>query len=126
MLAETNRHPFDLPEAEAELVAGYNVDYSSMGFALFFLAEYGNMIMMSVFTTILFFGGWWLPGGIFIIGLSSFILISKSLIFMFFFILIRAILPRYRYDQLMNIGWKVLLPLALSCFFYCCIILFFL
>jgi NADH-quinone oxidoreductase subunit H len=123
MLAETNRHPFDLPEAEAELVAGYNVDYSSMGFALFFLAEYSNMIMMSVFITILFLGGWYSPFNLIIP--SSFILIIKALLFMFFFILIRAILPRYRYDQLMNIGWKVLLPLSLSFFLFCINFLFF-
>ncbi len=123
MLAETNRHPFDLPEAEAELVAGYNVDYSSMGFALFFLAEYSNMIMMSVFVTILFLGGWFAPFNF--MEPSNFFLITKALIFMFFFILIRAILPRYRYDQLMNIGWKVLLPLSLSYFFFCLNFLYF-
>lgn len=125
MLAETNRHPFDLPEAEAELVAGYNVDYSSMGFALFFLAEYGNMIMMSMFVTILFLGGWFLPYN-FLNLASSIILIIKALIFMFFFILIRAILPRYRYDQLMNIGWKILLPLTLSFFIFIMFFLYFL
>lgn len=123
MLAETNRHPFDLPEAEAELVAGYNVDYSAMGFALFFLAEYSNMIMMSTFITILFLGGWYAPFNI--MEPSSFYLILKALFFMFFFILIRAILPRYRYDQLMNIGWKVLLPLSLSFFFFYANLLYF-
>lgn len=115
-LAETNRHPFDLPEAEAELVSGYNVEYSSMGFALFFLAEYSNMLLMSILTVILFFGGWyppfnippftWIPG--------SFWLSLKSLVFMLLFILARGCLPRYRYDQLMRLGWKVFLPFSLG------------
>ena len=115
-LAETNRAPFDLPEAEAELVAGYNVEYSSMGFALFFLGEYANMIMMSVLCVILFLGGWlppfsftfmnWIPGSMWL-GL-------KTIIFLFLYIWVRAAFPRYRYDQLMRLGWKVLLPLALA------------
>ena len=116
MLAETNRHPFDLPEAEAELVSGYNVEYSAMTFALFFLGEYGNMLLMSAFASILFLGGW-LP----IINLFPFNFISGSIWFSlkislgaFFFILIRAILPRFRYDQLMYIGWKCFLPLSLG------------
>lgn len=108
MIAETNRTPFDLPEAEAELVAGYNVEYSSIIFAMFFLGEYGNMIMMSVLNAILYFGGWsgvsFLP--------SAMILSAKTLVFCFLFILVRATFPRYRYDQLMDIGWKVFLPLA--------------
>ena len=115
-LAETNRAPFDLPEAEAELVAGYNVEYSSMGFALFFLGEYANMIVMSSLCSLLFLGGWlppfnitlfyWLPG-VFWFGL-------KIIFFLFLFVWVRAAFPRYRYDQLMRLGWKVLLPLSLA------------
>lgn len=116
MLAETNRHPFDLPEAEAELVSGYNVEYSAMTFALFFLGEYANMLLMSTFSSLLFLGGWLplfdilplniLPG--------SFWLSIKIIIGVLFFILTRAALPRYRYDQLMHIGWKSFLPLSLG------------
>jgi NADH-quinone oxidoreductase subunit H len=116
MLAETNRHPFDLPEAEAELVSGYNVEYSAMTFALFFLAEYANMLLMSAFVSILFLGGW-LP----ILNFFPFFFIPGSIWFgikisfnVFFFILMRAILPRFRYDQLMTLGWKCFLPLSLS------------
>ena len=115
-LAETNRHPFDLPEAEAELVAGYNVEYSAMTFALFFLGEYANMILMSAMTAVLFLGGWlppfdiapfnWLPGPIW--------LALKIAFCLFIFIWIRATFPRYRYDQLMRLGWKVFLPLSLA------------
>jgi NADH-quinone oxidoreductase subunit H len=115
ILAETNRHPFDLPEAEAELVAGYNVEYSSMAFALFFLGEYGNMILMSAICAVLFLGGWlppfdiapftWIPGPIWFIAKICFVL--------FIFIWARATLPRYRYDQLMRLGWKVFLPASL-------------
>jgi NADH-quinone oxidoreductase subunit H len=116
MLAETNRHPFDLPEAEAELVSGYNVEYSAMTFALFFLAEYSNMLLMSSFAAILFLGGW-LP--IFnVIPLSlfpgSFWFSLKIALGVVFFIVTRATLPRYRYDQLMQLGWKSFLPLSLS------------
>ena len=115
ILAETNRHPFDLPEAEAELVAGYNVEYSSMSFALFFLGEYANMILMSAILTIFFLGGWYPPFGIdalsFIPGTIWFIM--KILFSLFIFIWIRAAFPRYRYDQLMRLGWKVFLPLSL-------------
>lgn len=112
ILAETNRHPFDLPEAEAELVAGYNVEYSSMIFAMFFLGEYMNMILMSASATILFLGGW-LPlfGLDFIPGIIWFAL--KISFCLFVFIWARATLPRYRYDQLMRLGWKVFLPLSL-------------
>ena len=115
-LAETNRHPFDLPEAEAELVSGYNVEYSAMGFALFFLGEYANMLLMSAMTSILFLGGWLpifdiLP---FNILPSPFWLSLKICIFVILFCWIRAALPRYRYDQLMTLGWKVFLPLSLS------------
>jgi NADH-quinone oxidoreductase subunit H len=118
-LAETNRHPFDLPEAEAELVAGYNVEYSAMGFALFFLGEYANMLLMSGMTVILFLGGWlapisiipftWIPGPLWF-GI-------KMCIFVVLFIWARAAFPRYRYDQLMRLGWKVFLPLSLGYLF---------
>jgi len=114
-LAETNRHPFDLPEAEAELVSGYNVEYSAMTFALFFLGEYANMILMSAMTTILFLGGWlpsidiapfnWIPGPIWFA--------LKIAACLFVFLWVRATFPRYRYDQLMRLGWKVFLPISL-------------
>ena len=114
-LAETNRHPFDLPEAEAELVAGYNVEYSSMTFALFFLGEYANMILMSGMTAVLFLGGWlppfdiepftWIPGVIWFA--------LKIALCLFVFLWVRATFPRYRYDQLMRLGWKVFLPFSL-------------
>ncbi len=115
ILAETNRHPFDLPEAEAELVAGYNVEYSSMPFALFFLGEYANMILMSAITTLLFLGGWLSPfsGDFLAILPGQFWFILKTLAILFIFIWVRASLPRYRYDQLMRLGWKVFLPLTL-------------
>lgn len=112
MLAETNRHPFDLPEAEAELVSGYNVEYSAMTFALFFLGEYANMLLMSAISSILFLGGWLAPPFFFFSG--SFWLVIKILIGCVFFILTRATLPRYRYDQLMQLGWKCFLPLSLG------------
>jgi NADH-quinone oxidoreductase subunit H len=112
ILAETNRHPFDLPEAEAELVAGYNVEYSSMTFAMFFLGEYANMILMSAICSILFLGGWLAPfGWDFIPGPIWFAL--KIAFILFVFIWARATLPRYRYDQLMRLGWKVFLPISL-------------
>ena len=114
-LAETNRLPFDLPEAEGELVAGYNVEYSSMAFALFFLGEYMNMMLIGAMTTVLFLGGWyapfasdalaWVPGGIWFI--------LKICFCMFVFLWVRATFPRYRYDQLMRLGWKIFLPLSL-------------
>lgn len=114
-LAETNRAPFDLPEAESELVSGYNVEYSSMTFALFFLGEYANMILMSGMTTVLFLGGWlppvdmapfnWLPGPIWFV--------LKLCMVLFCFLWVRATFPRYRYDQLMRLGWKVFLPFSL-------------
>ena len=115
VLAETNRHPFDLPEAEAELVAGFNVEYSSMSFALFFLGEYANMILMSGMTTILFLGGW-LPvfDFEFLKIIPPFFWFAGKVAFLLFcFIWVRAALPRYRYDQLMRLGWKVFLPLSL-------------
>jgi len=114
-LAETNRAPFDLPEAEAELVAGYNVEYSAMTFALFFLGEYANMILMSAMTALLFLGGWlspipvepftWVPGIVWFA--------LKTALVLFAFLWVRATFPRYRYDQLMRLGWKVFLPLSL-------------
>ena len=115
-LAETNRAPFDLPEAEAELVAGYNVEYSSMTFALFFLGEYANMILMCAMTVVLFLGGWlppldvaplnWIPGPVWFA--------LKIAAVLFVFLWVRATFPRYRYDQLMRLGWKVFLPLSLA------------
>jgi NADH-quinone oxidoreductase subunit H len=114
-LAETNRAPFDLPEGESELVAGFFVEYSSMSFALFFLGEYANMILMSALTTILFLGGWlppidiapfnWIPGPVWFV--------AKICLCLFTFIWVRATFPRYRYDQLMRLGWKVFLPFSL-------------
>ena len=116
MLAETNRHPFDLPEAEAELVSGYNVEYSAMTFALFFLAEYSNMLLMSTFAAILFMGGWLTPINVFPFNFfpNSIWLSLKIALGAIFFILTRATLPRYRYDQLMQLGWKAFLPISLS------------
>lgn len=117
ILAETNRAPFDLPEAEAELVAGYNIEYSGMGFALFFLGEYSNMILMSLLMSILFLGGWYplvdIPCSCFFKIPEIFWISIKVLFFLYLFILIRASLPRYRYDQLMKLGWKVFLPISL-------------
>jgi NADH-quinone oxidoreductase subunit H len=115
-LAETNRAPFDLPEAEAELVAGYNVEYASMGFALFFIAEYANMILMGTITALLFLGGTaaplsvlnWIPG--------TLILSLKTAAVVFGFVWVRATLPRYRYDQLQSLCWKRFLPLTLAGF----------
>jgi NADH-quinone oxidoreductase subunit H len=120
-IAETNRVPFDLPEAETELVAGFHTEYSAMKFALFFLAEYINMFTVSMLATTLFFGGWnvpfidtFLPRGSFLYGLISAIgFVVKVCVFLFFYIWIRGTLPRFRFDQLMNFGWKFLLPLAL-------------
>jgi len=115
-LAETNRSPFDLPEGESELVAGFFVEYSSMTFALFYLGEYANMILMSAMTSILFLGGWlppfgvapftWIPGPLWFFAKIAFVL--------FCFLWVRATMPRYRYDQLMRLGWKVFLPLSLG------------
>jgi NADH-quinone oxidoreductase subunit H len=118
MLAETNRTPFDLPEAEAELVAGYNVEYSSLIFSMFFLGEYSNMLLMSTLISIFFFGGWLLPFG-FVVSSSmgqAFVLALKTTIFCFFYIVVRATLPRYKFNQLMDIGWKIFLPICLSYF----------
>lgn len=116
-LAETNRHPFDLPEAEAELVSGYNVEYSAIGFTLFFLGEYSNMLLMGSLSIILFLGGWLAPFNLpFLPG--SFWFGLKLILFVIFFIVARAILPRYRYDQLMRLGWKVFLPFTISWVLY--------
>jgi NADH-quinone oxidoreductase subunit H len=117
-LAETNRHPFDLPEAEAELVSGYNVEYSAMGFALFFLGEYANMLLMSSLTTILFLGGWLAPFNFLNFIPGPFWFSIKVVFFVILFVVARAILPRYRYDQLMRLGWKTFLPFTISWFLY--------
>lgn len=111
-LAETNRPPFDLPEAESELVAGYQVEYSSTPYLLFMIGEYMNIVLMCVMITILFFGGWLSP----IPGLPDGVLwlVAKSVAIFFMFAMVKAIVPRYRYDQLMRLGWKVFLPLSLA------------
>jgi NADH-quinone oxidoreductase subunit H len=118
MLAETNRHPFDLPEAEAELVSGYNVEYSAMAFAFFFLSEYANMLLMSAFASIFFLGGWLPPLDNFFFNMipGSLWLSFKIILGVVFFIITRATLPRYRYDQLMSLGWKCFLPLSMGYF----------
>jgi len=115
-LAETNRAPFDLPEGESEIVGGFHVEYGAMTFGLFFLGEYANMILMSALTTILFLGGWlspipfapftWVPGPLWFI--------AKICLVLFMFVWVRATFPRFRYDQLMRLGWKVFLPLSLG------------
>jgi len=112
MLAETNRVPFDLPEAETELVSGYATEYSGMRYAIFFMAEYIGMMVMASIGTICFLGGWNGPFEVTIF--PPFWFVVKVYAFMFVFIWIRATLPRYRYDQLMTIGWKLLIPLALG------------
>ncbi len=118
LFAETNRMPFDMPEAETELVAGYNTEYGAFGFGLFFLAEYTHIIIGSGVFTVLFLGGWnlWLPfpEGIFGAVLSVLVFLAKVLCLVFFFIWVRWTLPRFRYDQIMNLGWRILLPLALA------------
>jgi len=125
-LAETNRHPFDLPEAEAELVSGYNVEYAGMGFALFSLGEYTSMLQMSALNSILFFGGWLAPIGFLSFVPNSFWFGLKIGFFVILFVVMRAALPRYRYDQLMNLGWKSFLPLSLAylLFTFCTLIAF--
>lgn len=114
-LAETSRHPFDLPEAESELVAGFQVEYSAVPFVLFFLGEYANMILMSAMTAILFLGGWLAPFGVapFTWIPAPLWLIAKIIVLLFIFIWVRATFPRYRYDQLMRLGWKIFLPASL-------------
>jgi NADH-quinone oxidoreductase subunit H len=120
IVAETNRAPFDLPEAEAEIVAGYNIEYPGMPFALFFLGEYCQIILMSGLFVILFCGGWLsiLPGGYFLLLPPSFVFGFKTCLVCFFFVFIRANLPRYRYDQLMEFGWKMLIPGTLGYIFF--------
>ncbi len=115
ILAETNRAPFDLPEGESEITGGFMVEYGSMAFALFFLAEYANMILMSAMTTTLFLGGWLPPFGIGALAVvpGIFWFVAKTAAILFFFIWARASLPRFRYDQLMRLGWKVFLPFTL-------------
>ena len=113
ILAETNRAPFDLPEAESELVSGFNVEYSSMGFALFFLAEYSSMILMSALAVITFLGGWLLIFDDFVVLNSIFFALKISAI-LFFYIWVRASFPRFRIDQLMRLCWKIFLPLSLG------------
>jgi NADH-quinone oxidoreductase subunit H len=115
-LAETNRAPFDLTEAEAELVAGYNVEYSAVGFVLFFLAEYANMLLMSIYFVILFLGGWYPPFEFLSCIPNTVWLALKTVFIVFLFIWTRASLPRFRYDQLMALGWKVFLPWSLAFF----------
>jgi NADH-quinone oxidoreductase subunit H len=115
-IAETNRHPFDVVEGESEIVAGHMVEYSGMSFAMFFLAEYANMILISALASLMFLGGWnaplgfapftWVPGWIWL-GIKTFLVVS-------IFIWVRASFPRYRYDQIMRLGWKVFIPLTLA------------
>ena len=115
-LAETNRPPFDLPEAEAELVAGYQTEYSGMMYAMFWLGEYANILLMCAMGSILFLGGWLSPIDVFPFNLipQPFWLIFKILLLFIIFALVKAIVPRYRYDQLMRLGWKIFLPFSLS------------
>src|SRR5512137_2881263 len=119
-LAETNRSPFDLPEAEQELVAGFHTEYSGMRFALFFLAEYANMIVVSAIATTLFFGGWLRPfPNVELLRVLDYVpgwawFVVKTFLVLYVFLWIRATLPRYRYDQLMRLGWKFLIPLAIA------------
>ena len=132
-IAETNRVPFDLPEAETELVAGFHTEYSAMKFALFFLAEYINMFTVSMLATTLFWGGWnvpfidlVLPRGSFLFGLISAIgFIVKVCVFLFIYIWLRGTLPRFRFDQLMSFGWKILLPMALLSIFITATVIYF-
>jgi NADH-quinone oxidoreductase subunit H len=119
-LAETNRAPFDLPEAEQELTGGFHTEYSGMRFAFFFLAEYANMIVVSSVATTLFFGGWLRPfPSVAALGFLDLVpgwgwFLLKTFVFLYIFLWIRATLPRYRYDQLMRLGWKILIPLAIA------------
>ncbi|PYS92045.1 MAG: NADH-quinone oxidoreductase subunit NuoH [Acidobacteria bacterium] len=132
--AETNRVPFDLPEAETELVAGFHTEYSALKFALFFMAEYVNMFTVSVMCTVLFLGGWYVPGlsRIFEVGsipyalISHLVFIGKICAFLFLYIWVRGTLPRFRFDQLMNFGWKFLLPVAIGNVILTVVIVYFL
>ena len=132
--AETNRVPFDLPEAETELVAGFHTEYSALKFALFFMAEYVNMFTVSMMCTVLFLGGWYVPGlsHVFEPGSIPYALVShvafigKICAFLFFYIWVRGTLPRFRFDQLMNFGWKFLLPVALGNVILTIVVVFFL
>jgi NADH-quinone oxidoreductase subunit H len=132
-IAETNRVPFDLPEAETELVAGFHTEYSAMKFALFFLAEYINMFTVSMLATTLFWGGWNVPfidlfleRGSFLFGLISALgFLFKVCVFLFIYIWLRGTLPRFRFDQLMSFGWKILLPLALLNIFITATLIYF-
>ncbi len=124
IVAETNRHPFDLPEAETELVSGYNVEYGAMSFALFSLGEYSNILLMSSFSILLFLGGWLAPVKFLFFVPSTFWFSLKIMIFIIIFVLLRAGLPRYRYDQLMELGWKILLPILFAFFIFNYSILF--
>jgi NADH-quinone oxidoreductase subunit H len=131
--AETNRVPFDLPEAETELVAGFHTEYSALKFALFFMAEYVNMFTVSVMCTVLFLGGWYVPflGHIFNVGSIPYALVShiffigKICAFLFFYIWVRGTMPRFRFDQLMNFGWKFLLPVGLANVVFTIIVVYF-
>ncbi len=127
ILAETNRPPFDLPEAEAELVSGYNVEYSSAGFALFFIGEYSNILLMSFLTVLFFLGGWHFPFISSMLGYNYgvFVLLIKVVLVLFFFVWVRVSFPRYRYDQLMRLGWKVFLPFSTAWFFFTCTVIYF-
>jgi NADH-quinone oxidoreductase subunit H len=114
-VAETNRAPFDVAEGESEIVAGFHVDYSGMAFAVFFLAEYTEMILVAVLTSILFLGGWASPVGFLPDGIGW--LFGKTSLMLFFFLWFRATFPRYRYDHIMRLGWKVFIPLTVAWLF---------
>src|SRR5688572_4375092 len=132
--AETNRVPFDLPEAETEPVAGFHTEYSALKFALFFMAEYVNMFTVSVMVTVLFLGGWYLPGLSYLFEVGSIpyaiashvTFLGKIFLFLFLYIWVRGTLPRFRFDQLMNFGWKFLLPLAIANVIFTIVIVYFL
>jgi NADH-quinone oxidoreductase subunit H len=130
-LAETNRLPFDLPEAEAELIAGYHTEYSAMKFSFFFIAEYANVVTVCAMVTTLFFGGWDIPftrwdesGGVLQTLATAASFFVKVMFWIFFVMWVRWTLPRFRYDQLMALGWKVLLPLALAYIMVICVAIY--